>query len=267
MMQHSLPFLDKILTKKGSFMTFSGKNALITGASRGIGAEIARELAKYGVKVWINYKSSAQKADELKEEIEKNGGEAAVIGFDVSDEKAFAEAVKTIVDSDGELSYLVNNAGITNDKLAMRMSVEDFRKVIEANLVSAFVGCREALKVMSKKRFGSVVNVASVVAQTGNLGQANYVASKGGMIAMTKTFALEGAARNVRFNAVAPGFIDTDMTKGLPEKVKEEILSKIPLKRLASAKEVASAVAFLLSDEASYITGETLNVNGGMYMG
>jgi len=247
-------------------MTFSGKNALITGASRGIGAEIAKVLANNGVKVWINYKSNAKKADELKEEIEKAGGSAAVIGFDVSDEKAFVEAIKTIIDSDGELSYLVNNAGITNDKLAIRMSVEDFKKVIDANLVSTFIGCREALKVMSKKRFGAVVNVASVVAEAGNIGQANYVASKGGVIAMTKTFALEGAARNIRFNSVTPGFIDTDMTKDLPEKVKEEMLKRIPLKRFADPKEVANAVAFLLSDEASYITGESLKVNGGMYM-
>ena len=247
-------------------MTFSGKNVLITGASRGIGAEVARVLAGYGLKVWINYRSNADLADKLKEEIEKNGGSAAVIGFDVSDEKAFVDGIKTIIDADGELSYLVNNAGITNDKLSMRMSVEDFKKVIDANLTSTFIGCREALKVMSKKRFGAVVNVASVVAESGNIGQANYVASKGGVIAMTKTFALEGAARNIRFNSVTPGFIDTDMTKNLPEKVKEEILSKIPLKRLANPKEVANAIAFLLSDEASYITGETLKVNGGMYM-
>jgi 3-oxoacyl-[acyl-carrier protein] reductase len=247
-------------------MNFKGKNVLITGASRGIGAEIAKVLAGYGLKVWINYRSGAEAADRVKEEIEANGGEAAVIGFDVSDEKAFVEAVKTIVDSDGELSYLVNNAGITNDKLAMRMSVEDFKKVIDANLTSTFVGCREAVKVMSKKRFGAVVNVASVVAEAGNIGQANYVASKGGVIAMTKTFALEGAARNIRFNSVTPGFIDTDMTKDLPEKVKEEMLGRIPLKRFASPREVANAVAFLLSDEASYITGETLKVNGGMYM-
>ncbi|AZV45987.1 3-oxoacyl-ACP reductase FabG [Nautilia sp. PV-1] len=247
-------------------MNFKGKNVLITGASRGIGAEIAKVLAGYGLKVWINYRSGAEAADKVKEEIEANGGEAAVIGFDVSDEKAFVEAVKTIVDSDGELSYLVNNAGITNDKLAMRMSVEDFKKVIDANLTSTFVGCREAVKVMSKKRFGAVVNVASVVAEAGNIGQANYVASKGGVIAMTKTFALEGAARNIRFNSVTPGFIDTDMTKDLPEKVKEEMLGRIPLKRFASPREVANVVAFLLSDEASYITGETLKVNGGMYM-
>ncbi len=132
-------------------MTFSGKNVLITGASRGIGAEIARVLAKKGLKVWINYKSSANLADKLKEEIESDGGIAGVIGFDVSDEKAFIEGIKTIIESDGELSYLVNNAGITNDKLAMRMSVDDFKKVIDANLVSTFIGCREALKVMGKK--------------------------------------------------------------------------------------------------------------------
>jgi len=247
-------------------MTFSGKNVLITGASRGIGAEIAKVLAGFGLKVWINYKSSAKAADKIKEEIENNGGVAAVIGFDVSDEAAFVDAVKTIIESDGELSYLVNNAGITNDKLAIRMSVDDFKKVIDANLTSTFIGCREALKVMSKKRFGSVVNVASIVAEMGNLGQANYVASKGGVVAMTKTFALEGAPRGIRFNSVTPGFIDTDMTKDLPDKVKEEMLNRIPLKRFASPKEVANAVAFLLSDEASYITGETLKVNGGMYM-
>jgi len=247
-------------------MTFSGKNVLITGASRGIGAEIARVLAKNGLKVWINYKSNAELADKLKEEIEADGGSAAVIGFDVTDEEAFVDAIKTIVEADGELSYLVNNAGITNDKLAMRMSVEDFKKVIDANLTSTFIGCREALKVMSKKRFGAVVNVASIVAESGNIGQANYVASKGGVIAMTKTFALEGAARNIRFNSITPGFIKTDMTENLPEKVKEELLKKIPLKRMAEPVEVANSVAFLLSDEASYITGETLKVNGGMYM-
>ena len=247
-------------------MTFSGKNVLITGASRGIGAEIAKVLAGFGLKVWINYKSSADAADKVKEEIENNGGVAAVIAFDVSDESAFVDGIKTIIDSDGELSYLVNNAGITNDKLAIRMSVEDFKKVIDANLTSTFIGCKEALKVMSKKRFGSVVNVASIVAEMGNLGQANYVASKGGIVAMTKTFALEGAARNIRFNSVTPGFIDTDMTKNLSDKIKEEMLKRIPLKRFASPKEVANAVAFLLSDEASYITGETLKVNGGMYM-
>jgi len=245
---------------------FTGKNVLITGASRGIGAEIAKTLAGFGLKVWINYRSGAEAADAVKAEIEAAGGEAAVIGFDVSDEAAFVEAVKTIVDADGELSYLVNNAGITNDKLAMRMKVEDFEDVIRANLVSAFVGCREALKAMGKKRFGAVVNVASIVGETGNAGQVNYSASKGGMITMTKSFALEGAARGIRFNCVTPGFIATDMTDALKEEIKEAFVARIPLGRFGDPKEVAEAIAFLLSDHAGYITGETLKVNGGMNM-
>lgn len=247
-------------------MKFSGKNCLITGASRGIGAQIARVMAGYGVKVWINYRSSAAQADELKAEIEKAGGSAAVMGFDASDEAAYLEALKVIVESDGGLDYLVNNAGITNDKLAIRMKTEEFFDVINANLTSAFVGCREALKIMSKNRMGSVVNIASIVGQTGNAGQTNYSASKGGMIAMTKSFAQEGASRNVRFNAIAPGFIDTDMTKDLKDEIKDAYTQKIPLKRFAQPNEVAEAVAFLLSDGAGYITGETLKVNGGLYM-
>ncbi len=247
-------------------MNFSGSNVLVTGATKGIGREIAKTLADYGLKVWINYRSDPALADELKEEIEKEGGSAAVIKFDVTDEDAFVDAVKTIIDSDGELSYLVNNAGITNDKLAIRMKKEDFVSVIETNLTSAFIGCREALKVMSKKRFGSVVNISSIVGETGNAGQVNYSASKGGLNAMTKSFALEGAVRGVRFNAVTPGFIETDMTKKLKEEVVKAYEEKIPLKRFGQPKEVAEAVAFLLSDSSSYITGEILKVNGGMYM-
>ncbi len=247
-------------------MRFTGKNVLITGASRGIGAKIARYLAKEGLKVWINYRSGAKEADALKDEIEASGGKAAVIGFDASDEEAFINAIKTIVDSDGSLDYLVNNAGITNDKLSIRMKIEDFESVIKANLTSAFIGCREALKTMSKSKFGSVVNIASIVGETGNAGQTNYSASKGGMIAMTKSFALEGAARGIRYNTVTPGFIQTDMTNELKEEIKNYYIDKIPLKRFGKPEEIASAVAFLLSDEASYITGETLKVNGGMLM-
>jgi len=247
-------------------MKFSGKNVLVTGASRGIGAEIAKTLASYGLKVWINYRSGAEAADKVKAEIEEAGGEAAVIGFDVSDEKAFIDGIKTILDSDGELNYLVNNAGITNDKLALRMKTEDFMQVINANLTSAFVGCREFFKAARKKKFGSVVNVASIVGETGNAGQTNYSASKGGLIAMTKSFALESATSGIRYNVVTPGFIATDMTDALSDDIKKSFTDKIPMNRFGNPKEVAEAIAFLLSDHSSYITGETLKVNGGMNM-
>lgn len=247
-------------------MKFRGKNVLITGASRGIGAEVARTLATMGLKVWINYRSSAVAADTLKSEIEAAGGIAAVIGFDVNDESAFVEAFKTIVDADGELSYLVNNAGITKDKLAMRMKSEEFLEVINANLTSAFVGCREAMKTMRKAKFGAVVNIASIVAETGNAGQVNYAASKGGMLSMTKSFALEAASSGIRYNAITPGFIATDMTDELSDEIKEGFVKNIALKRFGQASEVAQAVAFLLSDHSSYITGEVLKVNGGLNM-
>ncbi len=246
-------------------MKFSGKNVLVTGAGKGIGAEIAKTLAGYGLKVWINYRSNPESADNVMKEIKDLGGEAAVIQFDITNEEDFVNAFKTINECDGELSYLVNNAGVTNDKLALRMSVEDFKGVVDANLTGAFIGCREALKNMSKKRFGAVVNIASIVGEKGNAGQTNYSASKGGMIAMTKSFALEGAARSIRYNSVTPGFIRTDMTDKLKEEIKQTYIDAIPLKRFGEGKEVAEAVAFLLSDSASYITGETLKVNGGLY--
>jgi 3-oxoacyl-[acyl-carrier protein] reductase len=247
-------------------MKFSGKNVLVTGSSRGIGAEVAKTLAGFGLKVWINYRSGAEAADKVKDEIEQNGGSAAVIGFDVSDEAAFIDALKTIKDCDGELSYLVNNAGITNDKLALRMKTDDFMSVINANLTSCFIGCREALKMMRKQKFGSIVNIASIVGETGNAGQTNYSASKGGVIAMTKSFAQEAATSGIRYNSVTPGFIATDMTDELSEDIKASFTSKIPMNRFGNPSEVAEATAFLLSDHSSYITGETLKVNGGMNM-
>ncbi|BCZ17531.1 3-ketoacyl-ACP reductase FabG [Helicobacter sp. NHP19-003] len=252
-------------------MQFSGQNVLITGATRGIGRAIALLLANYShkeggrLKVWINYRSSPESADSLKAEIEGMGGRAALVKFDVTDEKAFVEGIGTIVDADGSLSYLVNNAGIVLDKLALRMKTEEFMQVLDTNLKSVFIGCREALKVMGKQRFGSVVNLSSVIAERGNMGQANYAASKGGILSMTKSFAYEGALRGIRFNAITPGFIDTDMTR-LEESVKDAYLKNIPLARLGQPEEVAGAVAFLLSDLSSYITGEVLKVNGGLYM-
>ncbi|MDD3770536.1 3-oxoacyl-ACP reductase FabG [Sulfuricurvum sp. IAE1] len=247
-------------------MKFTGKNVLVTGSSRGIGAEVAKTLAGYGLKVWINYRSGAAAADEVKAQIEAAGGQAAVIGFDVADEAAFVDAIQTIIDADGELSYLVNNAGITKDGLALRMKSDDFMAVINANLLSAFVGCRESFKAMRKKKFGAVVNIASIVGETGNAGQTNYAASKGGVIAMTKSFAQEAASSGIRYNTVTPGFIATDMTDVLSDDIKASFTSKIPMGRFGEAREVAEATAFLLSDHAGYITGETLKVNGGMHM-
>lgn len=247
-------------------MKFSGKNVLITGASKGIGAAIAKVLAEFGLKVWINYRSKPELADALKEEIVAKGGKAAIISFDASKEEEFEAGVKSILESDGELSYLVNNAGITDDKLALRMKLADFSKVVDTNLNSAFLGCREALKAMSKKRFGAIVNIASIVGEMGNVGQSNYAASKGAMIALTKSFAKEGASRNLRFNCVTPGFIKSDMTELLSEEIKQNYIQNIPLKRLAEPEEVANCVAFLLSDYASYVTGDVLKINGGLYM-
>ncbi len=247
-------------------MKFTGSNVLITGASKGIGAQIAKTFASFGLKVWINYRSGVEAAEAIKEEIEKAGGKAAIIKADVTKEEEFTEAIKTIIDADGELAYLVNNAGITKDKLALRMSVADFNDVINANLTSSFIGCREALKVMSKKRFGSVVNISSIVGEMGNAGQTNYSASKGGLNAMTKSFAKEAAIRGIRYNAVTPGFIQTDMTHELKAEVKAEYEKNIPLSRFGNPSEIADAVAFLLSDHASYITGEILKVNGGLYV-
>jgi len=247
-------------------MKFSGKNVLVTGASRGIGAEVAKGLGGMGLKVWINYRSGEDEANGIKDEIISNGGNAEIIGFDVTNEKAFSGAIKEIVSIDGELSYLVNNAGITKDKLAIRMKEDDFMAVIDANLKSSFIGCRDALKTMSKKRFGSVVNIASIVGETGNIGQTNYSASKGGTIAMTKSFAQEGASRGIRFNTITPGFIATDMTNELKDEIKDGFTSRIPLGRFGNPSEIADGVAFLLSDYSSYITGETLKINGGMLM-
>ena len=247
-------------------MKFTGTNVLVTGASRGIGAEIAKGLAGMGLKVWVNFRSGEAEANAIKAEIEAAGGKAEVIGFDVSNEDAFVEGIKSIIASDGELSYLVNNAGITKDGLAMRMKTEAFMDVINANLTSTFIGCREAFKVMRKKRFGSVVNIASIVGETGNAGQTNYAASKGGTIAMTKSFASEAAASGIRYNTITPGFIATEMTSVLKDEVKDAFTAKIPMARFGNPSEVADAVAFLLSDHSSYITGETLKVNGGMFM-
>ena len=247
-------------------MLLDGKCALVTGASRGIGRAIALKLASEGAKVAINYAGSQAKAEAVKAEIEAAGGTAIVVHADVSDAAAVEAMVKTVTDAFGTIDILVNNAGITRDGLLMRMKEEDFDAVINTNLKGVFHCTKIVSKIMMKKRYGRIVNMASVVGLMGNAGQTNYAAAKAGVIGFSKSAAKELAARGITVNMVAPGCINTDMTAVLPDKVKEGMLAAIPLKRIGEAEDVAKAVCFLVSDEASYITGQVVNVDGGMVM-
>lgn len=243
----------------------AGKVALVTGASRGIGAAIALELAESGATVAVNYYPGCEgDAAAVLTQIESAGSHAATFVGDVSDPASCTALVEAVVVKLGSLDILVNNAGITRDGLMVRMSDEDWAAVISTNLSGVFYMTRAAGKVMMKARTGSIVNIASVVGMTGNAGQANYSAAKAGVIGLTKTTARELASRGVRCNAVAPGFIETDMTAKLPESVREALAGQIALGRLGSPADVATAVAFLASDEASYVTGQVLAIDGGM---
>lgn len=244
----------------------TGKIALVTGASRGIGKEIAIELAKNGAKVIINYQSSEAKALEVKEIIEKNGGEASIYQCNVADFAATETMMKDLIAEYGKIDVLVNNAGITRDNLVMKMTEEDFDQVIDTNLKSCFNTIKHLYRQFLKQRSGRIINITSIAGVVGNAGQANYSASKAGIIGLTKTMAKELAARNITVNAVAPGLIETEMTDVLPEAVKAQMLETIPLKRAGQPKDIANAVVFLASDLASYITGQILEVNGGMNM-
>ncbi len=243
-----------------------GKVALVTGASRGIGREIALTLAGCGAAVAVNYNGSKERADEVAKEIAANGGRAIAIQANVAlpqdTEKLFDETMAAF----GKVDILVNNAGITKDNLILKMSEEEYDAVLDTNLKGAFLCMKHAAKLMLKQRGGRIINIASISGVVGNAGQANYCAAKAGLIGLTKSLARELGSRGITVNAVAPGFIETDMTQKLPDQVKEGMLAQIPLKRAGSAKDVAQAVAFLASDGASYITGQTLQVNGGMNM-
>lgn len=243
-----------------------GKNALVTGASRGIGRTIALELARQGANVAVNYAGSEEKAEAVVEELKEFGVKAFKIQADVSRETSVKAMVKEVINQLGSLDILVNNAGVTRDNLLMRMKEEEFDEVIQTNLKGVFLCTKAVTRQMMKQRFGRIVNVASIVGVSGNPGQANYVAAKAGVIGLTKTAAKELASRNILVNAVAPGFISTDMTDVLTEEQKEKMLAMIPLAKLGSPEDVAKVVRFLVSDDASYMTGQTLHVDGGMVM-
>ncbi len=242
------------------------KSALVTGASRGIGKAIALALAAKGYAVALNYAGNQAAAEAVKAEIEANGGKAFTIQGDVSKAEDVDRIFKTVKEEFGGLDVLVNNAGITRDGLLIRMKEENWDAVLSTDLKSAFLTTKAAAQLMMRKKKGSIVNIASVVGIMGNAGQANYAAAKAGVIGLTKACAKELAPRNVRVNAVAPGFIATDMTDVIPEKNKEIMLQSIPLGRMGQAEDVASCVCFLASDDASYITGQVLKVDGGMVM-
>jgi 3-oxoacyl-[acyl-carrier protein] reductase len=244
--------------------TMTGRVALVTGASRGIGRAIARRLAAQGAVVVAA--ARGDNAVPVAAEIARDGGRAESMTLDVTDAAAIARTVAALAERLERIDILVNNAGITKDQLMLRMKREDWDAVLSTNLTAAFSCTQAVLKPMIKQRAGRIINVTSVVGQSGNAGQANYAASKAGLIGFTKAVALEVASRNITVNAVAPGLIDTDMTRALSSGTHDEWAERIPLKRLGTPDDVAAAVAFLASDEAAYITGHVLAVNGGMYM-
>ena len=248
-----------------SALSPSVPTALVTGGSRGIGRAIALTLAKDGFQVLLTYVSRPEEAEETVAAIRQAGGVAQAAALNVGDAEAVAAFFADQIKDKLQLAALVNNAGITKDGFRVRMKDEDFDRVLTINLRGAFLCTREAAKIMSKNRRGRIVNISSVVGQMGNAGQVNYAAAKAGLLGLTKSCAKELAARNITVNAVAPGFIETDMTAALPDDVRAAYAEAIPLKRMGTAQEIADAVSFLVSDKAAYITGQVLGVNGGMY--
>lgn len=244
----------------------NGQNALVTGGSRGIGKAICIALAKQGVNVAVNYAGNKAKAEEVVELCKQQGVHAFSIQCDVSNTGQVQDMVKEVIDQFGSIHILVNNAGITRDNLMVRMKEEDFDAVINTNLKGVFNCSKAVIRQMMKQRYGRIINISSVVGVLGNAGQANYVASKAGVIGLTKTMARELASRNILVNAVAPGFIKTEMTEVLSEDLVEEMLKQIPLGKLGTPEQVADAVLFLASEYSSYMTGQTLHVDGGMVM-
>ena len=247
-------------------MALNGKTALVTGASRGIGRAIALRLASDGARVAVNFAGNLEKAREVQSIIEGNGGQAMLAQCNVADFNAVENMIKSIVDAWGSIDILVNNAGITRDNLLLRMKPDDFDAVIDTNLKGVFNCTKVASKFMIKQRSGRIINMSSVVALNGNVGQTNYAAAKAGIIGFTKSAARELAPRGITVNAIAPGFIDTDMTAAMSDAVKQATVERIPLGRVGAPDDIANAVAFLTSDQATYITGQVLAVDGGLSM-
>jgi 3-oxoacyl-[acyl-carrier protein] reductase len=247
-------------------MKLAGRVALVTGASQGIGHACALSLASQGASVAVAARNQ-QKLDELVARITASGGKAAAFVMDVADEEQIKSGIKSAIAHFGKVDILVNNAGITRDQLVMRMKRADWDSVLNTNLTSAYLCIQQVIGSMLKQRWGRIINIASIFGQTGQAGQANYAASKAGLIGLTMAMAREVGSRNITCNAVAPGFIETSMTAVLSEEFKQNAIKMIPLGRVGAAEDVANAVSFLASDEASYITGHVLNVNGGMLMG
>jgi 3-oxoacyl-[acyl-carrier protein] reductase len=248
-------------------MALDGKVALVTGGSRGIGRAIALRLADMGATVAINYVSNPDAAREVVAAIVARGGHAGLYKFDVADAQAVDEAVARVIEDYGRLDILVNNAGITRDGLLMKMKEESWDQVLDTNLKGAFNCIKAVNRPMMKQRWGRIVNISSVIGFLGNAGQANYAAAKAGLTGLTRSVARELASRGITVNGVAPGYIDTDMTRDLVEEVKNKIVLEIPMRAMGSAEDVAGAVAYLVSDDARYITGQFIHVNGGMFMG
>ncbi len=254
------------MTQAENLAGLSGKTALVTGGSRGIGRAVCLRLAGLGARVYVNYVSRADSATTVVAEIEKAGGKAAAIGFDVADGSAVQSAIAQIVGEAGGLDILVNNAGITRDSLILRMKEEDWDAVLDTNLKGAFLCAKAAAKPMMKQRGGRIINISSVSGISGNAGQVNYSAAKAGLIGLSKSLARELAPRKITVNCIAPGFIESEMLDTLPQEMQEELKKSIPLGGFGSTEDIAGAAAYLASDDAGYITGETLHINGGMYM-
>jgi len=247
-------------------MKLDGKIAVVTGGGRGIGQAVSERLAAMGAKVMVNYVSRPEPALTTVARIEAAGGKARALQFDVADGQAVEEALAAVAKEEGRIDILVNNAGITRDGLLMKMKEEAWDAVMDTNLKGAFNCIKAVSRVMMKQRAGRIVNISSVIGFSGNAGQVNYASAKAGMIGLTKSVAREFASRGITVNAVAPGYIETEMTAGLSEELTAKIMAEIPLARLGSPADVAAAVAYLVTDEAAYVTGQSIHVNGGMYM-